>query len=72
LESFSTRERVSPVYIARIYCGLGDKDQALVWLRKAYDERSDGVLNAGVDPVYDPLRADPRFSEMLRGIGLAQ
>jgi TolB-like protein len=72
LEALSTRERVSPIYIVRIYCGLGDKDQALAWLRKAYDEHSDHVLSIGVDPVYDPLRSDPRFIEILRGIGLPQ
>ncbi|MGE0128010.1 MAG: protein kinase [Blastocatellales bacterium] len=70
LESLATRERVSPIYIARIYCGLGDRENALAWLRKAYDERSDHMLIIGVDPAYDPLRSDPRFIEMLRGIGL--
>jgi tetratricopeptide (TPR) repeat protein len=71
LEALSTRERVSPAYIARIYSGLGAREPALTWLRKAYDEHSDHVTNIGVDPAYDPLRSDPRFIEMLRGIGLA-
>jgi tetratricopeptide (TPR) repeat protein len=71
LEALSTRERVSPAYIARIYSGLGARERALTWLRKAYDEHSDHVTNIGVDPAYDPLRSDPRFIEMLRGIGLA-
>src|SRR5262249_17442568 len=53
LESLSTRERVSPIYIARIYCGLGERERALTWLRKAYDEHSDHVLGIGVDPAYD-------------------
>src|SRR5262245_5335673 len=72
LEALSRRERVSPVYIARIYSGLGDRDRAITWLQKAYDEHSDHVLSIGVDPAYDPLRADPRFIKMLRGIGLPQ
>src|SRR5262245_50861425 len=72
LEALSRRERVSPVYIARIYSGLGDRDRAITWLQKAYDEHSDHVLSIGVDPAYDPLRSDPRFIKMLRGIGLPQ
>jgi hypothetical protein len=72
LEALSRRERVSPVYIARIYSGLGDRERALAWLQKAYDEHSDHVLAISVDPAYDPLRSDPRFIKMLRGIGLSQ
>jgi serine/threonine-protein kinase len=72
LEALSRRERVSPIYIARIYSGLGDRENSLTWLRKAYDERSDHALGIGVDPAYDPLRSDPRFIEILRGVGLAQ
>jgi serine/threonine-protein kinase len=71
MEKHATRRRVSPVYIARIYTGFGDKDRALEWLRKGYDERSDHMLSLGVSPIYDGLRSDPRFVEMLRGIGLA-
>jgi tetratricopeptide (TPR) repeat protein len=71
LEAQAKRERVSPAYIARIYIGLGEKDRAFEWLRTSYEERSDHLLSIGVDPVYDPLRSDPRFTELLRGIGLA-
>jgi serine/threonine-protein kinase len=71
LEEQANRERVSPAYIARIYIGLGEKDRAFEWLRKAYEERSDHLLSIGVDPVYDPLRSDPRYIELLRGVGLA-
>jgi tetratricopeptide (TPR) repeat protein len=66
----SSRQWVSPVSVALVYLGLGDNDRAIEWLRKGYDERSDHVLNIGVDPVYDSLRSDPRFDEMVRGIGL--
>ncbi len=61
---------VSSVYRARICLGLGERDQALTWLKKAYEERSDHLLLLGVEPIYDPLRNDPRFIELLRGIGL--
>lgn len=71
LEARATREVVSPVYLTRIYIGLGDKDQAFVLLRQAYAARSDHLLSIGAEPVFDPLRADPRFTELLRDIGLA-
>ena len=71
LEARALRERVSPVYLARIYVGLGEKEQALSWLRKSYDEHSDHVLSLRIEPTYDPLRADPRFTELLRGVGLS-
>jgi len=71
IEKQATRQRVSPVYIARIYIGLGDKDRAPEWLRKGYDERSDHVLGLGVNPIYGSLRPDPRFVGMPRGIGRA-
>ncbi|MGA2419047.1 MAG: tetratricopeptide repeat protein [Candidatus Acidiferrum sp.] len=54
--------------IAVIYASLGDKDQAMTWLEKGYQERfNPGVL---LRPGFDPLRADPRFQDLLRRIGL--
>ncbi len=56
--------------IALVYVGLGDKDQAMVWLEKAYAERfNPGVL---LRPAFDPLRADPRFQDLLRRLGLSR
>ena len=58
--------------MASIYAGLGDLDQALQWLEKAYNERSDCLPWAGVDLRLDPLRGDPRFQDLLGRIGLPQ
>ncbi len=57
-------------YIAVIYVGLGEKDQAFAWLEGAYNERDEmlGVLK--VDPMLDSLRADPRFTSLLERVGL--
>lgn len=71
LESLAQRERVSPIYFARVYTGLGEKEKALYWLQKTFDEHSDHILLIGQDPVYDPLRAEPQFQTMVRGIGAA-
>jgi tetratricopeptide (TPR) repeat protein len=55
-ESFS-----SPSEIAAVYCGLGEKDQALAWLERAYEERDPFLPDVMVEPAFDPLRPDPRF-----------
>jgi hypothetical protein len=53
-----------------VYVGLDDKDQAMDWLERDYAERfNPGVL---MRPVFDPLRSDPRFQDLLRRIGLAR
>ncbi len=44
--------------LARVYVGLGEKDQAFAWLEKAYEERSTGFYLLKVDPMWDPLRSD--------------
>jgi len=56
--------------IAMVYVGLGDKDQAMAWLEKAYSERfNPGAL---MRPAFDPLRGDARFQDLLRRIGLSR
>ena len=56
----------SPFGIAAIYCGLGEKDQALVWLEKAYQERDPWVPFVSVEPALDCLRSDARFKDLVR------
>ena len=63
---------VSPYWMATLYVGLGDKDQAFAWLEKAYEERSGGLIWLGVDPRLDSVRSDPRFAEFVRRIGFPQ
>jgi hypothetical protein len=54
--------------MARIYAGLGEKDKAFEWLGKACEDRS--ITGIKGDPVYDPLRSDPRFADLLRRMNL--
>jgi tetratricopeptide (TPR) repeat protein len=70
LEKQSSQDSNVAFNIAQIYLGLGEHDQALTWLEKAYDERSVWLIWLGVDPKFDPLRADARFQDILRRIGL--
>jgi tetratricopeptide (TPR) repeat protein len=61
---------VSPYNFAIIYTGLGDKDQAFAWLAKAIDERTRLVYRLKSRPMFDPLRSDPRYAELLRKMNL--
>ena len=70
LRQLSSSRYVSPYSVALVHAGLGDRDQALAWLDKAYDERSDYMAYLGLEPMLDPLRSDPRFSALVRRVGL--
>ena len=61
----------SPTHIAEIYLHIGDKDSAMKWLERGYAER-DGFLVALRDPVWDSLRSDQRFKDLIRRVGLPQ
>jgi TolB-like protein len=70
LQELATTAYVGPDLFALIHLGLGDHDQAFVWLEKAYEERAFGLMLLKMDQRYDPLRGDPRFDDLLRRIGL--
>jgi TolB-like protein/Tfp pilus assembly protein PilF len=57
--------------IARVYLGLGEVDKAFEWLWKGLEERSFWSVFLRVDPVYDAIRPDPRFQDLLESAGLA-
>jgi TolB-like protein/Tfp pilus assembly protein PilF len=64
-----------PGFLAAVYTALGDKDRAFYWLEQAYERREmtskdEGIFYLGAEPLYDPLRSDPRYKELLRRIGL--
>lgn len=56
--------------IALVYLGLHQNEEALDWLKKAYDGRAYHMIYLKIDPRLDPLRSDPRFAGLLRRIGL--
>jgi TolB-like protein/DNA-binding winged helix-turn-helix (wHTH) protein len=64
------REYVSPISFATCYAVLGEKDQAFLWLEKAFAERSSKLLDLKLDADFDGLHSDPRFADLTRRIGL--
>jgi serine/threonine protein kinase/uncharacterized protein HemY len=70
LKELSRRRYVSACRIAQVYAGLEEKDQALEWLRKACEERSEELVFLKGLHFWDPVRGDPRFQEVLDHVGL--
>ena len=69
MQALSNSRYVPPDYIAMVYEGLGDREQALQWYEKAVDERS---MNIWVlpDQRLDSIRSEPRFKNLMRRMGL--
>jgi Flp pilus assembly protein TadD len=72
LRALEKRNFVPAFSFALVYAGLEDKDQAFTWLEKSCDERFNRLAYVKVEALWDPLRSDPRFADLLRRIGLPQ
>ena len=70
LQDISRKRYVSPYYIALVYVGLGDKQQAITWLQKAHEERQPYLTLMKVEPVFDSLHSEPGFVAIERSVGL--
>ena len=66
----SNETYVSLCGIAMIYAALGEDDEAFRWLEKAYQMHDSEVFNLKVEPRFDGLRADPRYQDLLKRVGL--
>ena len=62
----AAKSYLRPGWVAEVYVALGDKDEAMVWLERAYQERDIWLALLKVWPRFDPLRSDPRFQDLLR------
>ena len=72
LQLRSQKGYVAPSNFAKVYIGLGDKDQALAWLEKGFPQRDFWLSFLKGDPMFDSLRSDPRFQDLVRRIGFPQ
>jgi len=57
---------VSGFVFAYAHLGLGEKDQALTWLERAYEDRDELMVYIKAEPTWDALRSEPRFQALLR------
>src|SRR5690606_38350885 len=63
----ASKQRYTPgLAFAIVHLGLGEHDQALSWLEKAYEERFNRLAYLRQERIWDPVRDDPRFQDVLR------
>jgi len=72
LTEVSKREHVSSYSISEAYMRMGEKEKAIKRMQEAYDEHDSELVSLGVEPVFNPMRSDARFQEILRRMKLAQ
>jgi TolB-like protein len=72
LHEQSGRSRVPPYHLAIIHAGLGQDDEAIEWLERAFEKHSVDLFTLKVEPMFDALRRDHRFQDLLRRVGLAE
>ena len=57
---------------ASLYAAAGNRDRAFEWLEAAFSRHEPTLLNVGADPLFDPIRPDPRFHALLDRIGISR
>jgi hypothetical protein len=70
LKELSKRQHIQPYDIAVIYIGLGERDETFKSLGQACQERNGFLVFLKVNPIFESLRTDPRFADLLRCVGL--
>ena len=70
LTEVSKHAHVSSYSIGEAYTRMGEKEKAIKWLQQAYDEHDTEMVSLGVEPVFNPMRGDVRFQEILRRMRL--
>jgi len=68
----SKGKQVSSGAVALTYAAIGDKDESFQWLEKAYTDRSSFMTSLKYWSVFDAMRGDRRFADLLRRVGLPQ
>ena len=69
-ESLSKGGSQNAAWVSQTFAGMGERDLAFEWLEKAYAERLPSLLFFNIDPGWNPLREDPRFTDFARRMGL--
>lgn len=71
LETLCEGSYAQAIALAAVHAGLGEKDRALDWLERAFEEHCGGLAWVRNDPVWDGLREEPRFQALLGKMNLA-
>jgi TolB-like protein/DNA-binding winged helix-turn-helix (wHTH) protein len=66
LRGMARHQYVSGFFFAEAYVGLGEKDQAITWLERAYEQHEQDMVFIKAYPGWDPLHSEPRFQALLR------
>jgi len=66
LEALAQRRYVTGLYFAIVYAGLKDNDHAIEYLNKAYEDRHPGLVLIRIEPMFDALRSDERFKQLVK------
>ena len=66
LAALGQRRYVSALYFAIVYAGLKDNDHAIEYLNKAYEDRHPGLVLIRIEPMFDSLRSDERFKQLVK------
>jgi TolB-like protein/Tfp pilus assembly protein PilF len=69
LEKPAGKRYVLPYNIAKIYAAMGDAEKAFMWLETSYKEGNPDLIELNSEPVFDGIRADPRFGELMQRVG---
>ena len=71
LNALAERRYVPAYMVARVYLGFGDNDRVFELLEEACGERYGYLAYLNVEPLFDSIRSDPRFAELIRRVGLS-
>ena len=69
LNTMAQQRHLASSCYAILFLGLGDREKSLDWLERGCDQHESQIAGVHVHPVYDPLRAEPRFHKILQRIG---
>ena len=72
LTEISKHRYVSSYSIAEGYMRMNERNKALQWLEKAYEDHDSGLVSIAVEPMLDPLRSEPRFRSILKRMKLSE
>ncbi len=72
LQEVSKHGYVSPCEIAQVYARLGNREQSIAWLERAYEDRDSKLTYLRIEPAFDDMGSDPRFRRLLQRLAMAR